>query len=136
MGPGDGVVRRREPAQDRRDEIADARVDATFVEGVATAGFELLIGGLTAWVVDAVLWVVGGVFNFFLDSTDPNVQADWFVTGTGPYATTVSIGAGLLLLFVLAGIVQGTLNGDAGDDTLVWNNGDATDVTATFEPGV
>ena len=26
-----------------------------FVEGVATAGFELLIGGLTAWVVDAVL---------------------------------------------------------------------------------
>jgi type IV secretion system protein TrbL len=85
-----------------------------FVGGVATAGFEMIIGGLVAWVVDAVVWVVGGVFNFFLDSTEPNVQADWFITGTGPYATTVSIGASLLLLFVLAGIIQGTLNGDVG----------------------
>ncbi len=80
----------------------------------ATAGFEAMIGGLTAWVVDAVVWIVGGVFNFFLDSTDPNVQADWFVTGTGPYATTASIGASLLLLFVLAGIIQGTISGDVG----------------------
>ncbi|WCO67963.1 type IV secretion system protein [Iamia majanohamensis] len=85
-----------------------------FVGDVATGGFELMIGGLVAWVVDAVIWVVGGVFNFFLDSTDPNVQADWFITGTGPYATTVSIGASLLLLFLLAGIVQGTLSGDVG----------------------
>lgn len=85
-----------------------------FVGGVATAGFELIIGGLTAWVIDAVVWVVGGVFNFFVDSTDPNVQADWFVTGDGPYATTASIGASLLLLFVLAGIIQGTLAGDVG----------------------
>jgi len=85
-----------------------------FVGGVATAGFEVIIGGLTAWIVDAVVWIVGGVFNFFLDSTDPNVQADWFVTGDGPYVTTVSIGASLLLLFVLAGIIQGTLNGDVG----------------------
>lgn len=85
-----------------------------FVGDAATAGFEVIIGGLVAWVVDAVIWVVGGVFNFFLDSTDPNVQADWFITGTGPYATTVSIGATLLLLFLLAGIVQGTLSGDVG----------------------
>lgn len=85
-----------------------------FVGGAATAGFEAIIGGLTAWVVDAVVWIVGGVFNFFLDSTDPNVQADWFLTGDGPYATTVSIGASLLLLFVLAGIIQGTLSGDVG----------------------
>lgn len=85
-----------------------------FVGGVATAGFEMIIGGLVAWIVDAVVWVVGGVFNFFIDSTDPNVQADWFLTGDGPYATTVGIGASLLLLFVLAGIVQGTLSGDVG----------------------
>lgn len=85
-----------------------------FVGGVATAGFEAIIGGLTAWIVDAVVWVVGGVFNFFLDATSPNVQADWFISGNGPYATTVSIGASLLLLFVLAGIIQGTLSGDVG----------------------
>ena len=68
-----------------------------FVGDAATEGFEMIIGGLTAWVVDAVVWVVGGVFNFFLDSTDPNVQADWFVTGDGPYATTATIGATLLV---------------------------------------
>lgn len=90
------------------DKVSD------FVGGVATAGFEVIIGGLTAWVIDAVVWVVGGVFNFFLDATDPNVQADWFITGDGPYATLVSIGAALLLVFVLAGIVQGTLSGDIG----------------------
>ncbi|MCB1258268.1 MAG: hypothetical protein KDB26_14245 [Microthrixaceae bacterium] len=85
-----------------------------FVSGTAAAGFEAVIGGLTAWIVDAVIWVVGGVFNFFLDATDPNVQADWFVTGHGPYATTAGIGASLLLLFVLAGIVQGAMSGDVG----------------------
>ncbi|MDZ7734499.1 MAG: hypothetical protein U5R31_16750 [Acidimicrobiia bacterium] len=85
-----------------------------FVEGASTAGFEMIIGGLTAWVIDAVLWVVGGVFNFFLDSTDPNVQADWFVTGDGPYATTAAIAATLLVLFVFAGITQGALVGDVG----------------------
>jgi hypothetical protein len=85
-----------------------------FVGDVATAGFEMVIGGLTAWVVDAVVWVVGGVFRFFLDSTDPNVQADWFISDGGPYATTAAIGATLLVGFVLAGIVQGVLAGDVG----------------------
>ena len=83
-----------------------------FVGGVAEAGFELVIGGLTAWVLDAVVWVVGGVFSFFLDATDPNVQADWFVGGDGPYATTAAIAATLLVGFVLAGITQGVLAGD------------------------
>lgn len=85
-----------------------------FAGDVATAGFEMVIGGLTAWILDAVVWVVGGVFHFFLDSTDPNVQADWFISGGGPYATTAAIGATLLVGFVLAGIVQGVLAGDVG----------------------
>lgn len=83
-----------------------------FVGDAATAGFEVIIGGLTAWVVDALVWIVGGVFNFFIDATDPNVQADWFVGG--PYATTAAIGATLLVGFVLAGITQGVLSGDVG----------------------
>jgi len=85
---------------------------AGFVGGAAAQGFEMVIGGLTAWMLDAVVWVVGGVFNFFLDATDPNVQADWFLHGTGPYATTVGIGAVLLVGFVLIGITQGVLAGD------------------------
>ncbi len=85
-----------------------------FVGGAAAQGLEVVIGGLTAWMLDAVVWVVGGVFNFFLDATDPNVQADWFITGTGPYATTVTVGATLLAGFVLVGITQGVLAGDVG----------------------
>lgn len=85
-----------------------------FVGGAAAQGFQMIIGGLTAWMLDAVVWVVGGVFNFFLDATDPNVQADWFLQGTGPYATTVGIGAVLLVGFVLIGITQGVLAGDVG----------------------
>jgi type IV secretion system protein TrbL len=84
------------------------------IGGAASAGFETLIGGLVAWVVDAVVWVVSGVFGFFITATDPNVQADWFIKGNGPYATTAAIGATLLVLFVFAGIVQGVLSGDVG----------------------
>jgi hypothetical protein len=85
-----------------------------FVGSAATAGFAGMIGGLTAWIVDAVVWVVGGVFGFFVNATDPNVQADWFAAGHGPYATTAGIGAVLLVGFLLAGIVQGILHGDVG----------------------
>ena len=85
-----------------------------FVGDAASEGFEAIIGGLTAWVIDAVVWVVGGVFNFFVDSTDPNVQADWFTTGDGPYATTTAIGATLLVGFTLVGITQGAIAGDVG----------------------
>jgi hypothetical protein len=85
-----------------------------FVGDAASEGFEAIIGGLTAWVIDAVVWVVGGVFNFFVDSTDPNVQADWFITGDGPYATTAAIGATLLVGFTLVGITQGVIAGDVG----------------------
>ena len=86
----------------------------SFVGDAASSGFEAMVGGLTAWVVDAVVWLVGGVFNFFLDSTDPNVQADWFITGDGPYATTAALGGVLLVVFVFAGIAQGVVNGDVG----------------------
>jgi type IV secretion system protein TrbL len=85
-----------------------------FVGDVATAGFEAIVGGLVAWVVDAVVWVVGGVFNYFIDATDPNVQADWFITGDGPYATSAAIGAMLMVGFLLAGVTQGVVTGDVG----------------------
>ncbi|MFP5376044.1 MAG: hypothetical protein ACLGIO_04575, partial [Acidimicrobiia bacterium] len=83
------------------------------VGGVAGAGLDAVLGGLTRWVVEAVVWVVGGVFSFFFDAADPDVQADWFLAGSGPYATTAGIAAVLLVGFVLVGIVQGALAGDA-----------------------
>ena len=87
---------------------------ADLVGGAVGWGFDKIITGLTGWVMGAVLWVVGGVFHFFFDVTDPNVQADWFLTGTGPFPTTLSIAAVLLVGFVLIGITQGVLAGDVG----------------------
>lgn len=85
-----------------------------FVVDAATEGFEAVLGGLVAWITDAVVWVVGGVFNFFIDSADPNVQADWFVASDGPYGTMAGVGAVLMVLFLFAGITQGVLSGDVG----------------------
>ena len=65
-------------------------------------------------MTDAVVWVVGGVFNFFIDATDPNVQADWFLAEEGPYGTMSGIGATLMAGFLLAGVTQGALSGDVG----------------------
>ncbi|MBW3642827.1 MAG: hypothetical protein KY447_07935 [Actinobacteria bacterium] len=88
------------------DEVAGVASEA------ASRGAGLVVGQLTAWMLEAVVWVVGAVFNFFLDATEPNVQADWFLRGGGPYATTVGIAGVLLVGFVLIGITQGVLGGD------------------------
>ncbi|MGH9137905.1 MAG: hypothetical protein ACRD0G_12790 [Acidimicrobiales bacterium] len=77
--------------------------------------FEKVIGGLVAWVLDGVAWVVGAVFGFIDTSTSPTVTAAWFVgdgSRPGPYKVMLSVAAALLLLFVFAGLIQGVLAGD------------------------
>jgi hypothetical protein len=79
--------------------------------------FEKVIGGLVAWVLDGVSWAVRAVFGFIDSSTSPNVAASWFVGSgdhAGPYRMMLTVAAGLLLLFVFAGIIQGVLAGDTG----------------------
>lgn len=79
--------------------------------------FEKVIGGLVAWVLDGVAWVVGAVFGFIDTSTSPAVTAAWFVgdgSRDGPYRMMVGVAASLLVLFVFAGLIQGVLNGDIG----------------------
>ena len=84
------------------------------VGGAITDSFGVVLGTLTAWVMGGLTWVVGEVFNFFLRATEPDVSAGWFAGAHGPYATTVGIGAVLLVGFVLIGITQGVLVGDVG----------------------
>jgi len=77
--------------------------------------FEKVIGGLVAWVLDGVAWVVGAVFGFIDTSTSPTLTAAWFVgdgSRDGPYRVMLSVAAALLLLFVFAGLIQGVLAGD------------------------
>lgn len=79
---------------------------------VAGAGFDVVIGGLSSWVLGAIGWIVGAVFEFFSTATSPNLEADWF--RAGPYATTTTIAAVLMVAFVFAGVIQGVLAGDTG----------------------
>ena len=80
--------------------------------GAAGSGVTGVLAGLTAWMLDAVVWVVEAVFDFFLTAADPDVRADWFAGGGGPYATTAGIAGMLLVGFVLVGLAQGVLLGD------------------------
>lgn len=83
--------------------------------GSASAqGLAVAVGGLTSWTLQATTWMVGAVFSFFSSATDPNVQADWFAAGHGPYAMTAAVGAVLLAGFLLIGITQGVLAGEVG----------------------
>lgn len=82
--------------------------------GAADAGLQGMLAGIVRWVVDAAISVSGTVFGYFTDATEPNVQADWYVAGTGPFKTTATIAATLLVLFVFIGIVQGVIAGDVG----------------------
>ena len=91
------------------DEATDAAAD------VVGWSFERVTAGLVAWVLDGVAWAVGATFGFIDASTSPNVTATWFL-GTagdpGPYRMMLTLAAGLLLVFVFAGIVQGVVSGD------------------------
>jgi len=89
------------------------------IGGAASAAlgwsFEKVIGGLVAWVLDGVTWVVGAVFGFIDTSTSPDVTAPWFLgdgTRGGPYGVMLGIAVPLLLLFVFAGLIQGVVTGD------------------------
>ena len=88
------------------DGVGDA------AERVAVGGFEGIVGSLNTWILDAVVWIAGAVFRFFVEATDPNVEAEWFAGANGPYVTTATVGATLLVAFVFAGITQGVLAGD------------------------
>ncbi|HET7487953.1 MAG TPA: hypothetical protein VFJ85_08495 [Acidimicrobiales bacterium] len=91
-------------------------VDGLKGAGAQAAGglFGSVVHGMTSWVMDAVMWVVGAVFRYLAGATGPDVRADWFLRPSGPYATMVQLAAVLLVGFVLVGITQGVLAGDVG----------------------
>ena len=92
--------------------IADA------VGGATSGGVHLIFAGVTTWVLQALEWVVGGVFNFFVHGTDPDVSAPWFSGGGGPYVTMADIAGLLMVGFLLVGI---------------FHNRDHTDVAQTAQ---
>jgi hypothetical protein len=97
--------------------IADIPVVSDIVKTAvgAPAGWawEKVTSGLTSWILGAVGYFVDGVLNFLKTAARPDVTAAWFAGSGSPYATVRTVAVTLLLGFVLLGLLQGLLAGDA-----------------------
>ncbi len=83
------------------------------LSGAAGWAFDKVAEGIANWVLGAVGFFVNGVLDFLRSSARPDVEAIWFSGANSPYATVRNIAAALLVGFVLLGLLQGLLHGDA-----------------------
>ena len=70
------------------------------------------------WLVDATLRALvdlaTAILGFFWDAAEPDVTAGWFSgERSTPYGDMVVLAAPLLVVFFLAGIIQGVVRGDS-----------------------
>lgn len=75
------------------------------------------LGKAVGWLVESILHgmveVSLAVLGFFWDAAEPDPSASWFSGGRDtPYGQMVVLAAPLLLMFFLAGVIQGALKGD------------------------
>ena len=70
-----------------------------------------------AWLVEAILGALVelsvAILGFFWDAAEPETGAAWFSGGEStPYGEMVVLAAPLLVVFFLAGVIQGVVKGD------------------------
>lgn len=90
------------------------------IDGVAGAVGDSALGiieGIMAWLVESIFGALAdlaiGLVQFFWDAAEPDVGAEWFDAGAEtPYGLMVALAAPLLVLFLLAGVIQGAVKGD------------------------
>ena len=85
-------------------QVADA------VSSMAEAFMAVLVKGVAAGA-KAMFDEVG---KFMTGATTPNVSAADFVSGDGPYHKVAAVSAALMVVFLLASVIQGTLSGEPG----------------------
>jgi len=92
----------------------------------ANAIWDQITSGLVSWVVDAIAFFVRLLLRFFEQSSTPDVLAGWFAGKSAadsgvprvaagadtPFQVVAYLALGLMLLFVLAGIIQGLAMGE------------------------
>jgi hypothetical protein len=85
-------------------QVADA------VSSMADAMMAALVKGVAAGAT-AMFAEVG---KFMTGATTPSVSAADFVSGDGPYHKVAAVSAALMVVFLLASVIQGTLSGEPG----------------------
>lgn len=81
---------------------------------VAGWGWDQIAAGIAQWILEALAAPIDGVLNFLKTSASPNMTASWFAGADSPFSAVRNLGAVLLVGFLLAGIVQGLIQGDVG----------------------
>jgi hypothetical protein len=92
----------------------------------ANAIWDQVVDGLVSWVVDSIAFFVRLLLRFFERSSTPDVLSGWFagkraaesgvpkITAGAetPFQVVAYLALGLMLLFLLAGIIQGVVMGE------------------------
>jgi len=87
------------------------------VDGIGAAsdwGWAQIATGIARWVLGAIGELIDGVLNFLKTSARPDVSDLWFSGPGSPFSSVRNVAAGLLVGFLLLGILQGVITGEVG----------------------
>lgn len=79
---------------------------------IAGWSWDQVAAGITRWVLEALTAPIDGALNFLKTSARPDLTAPWFTDAGSPFAAVRNLGAVLLVVFLLAGIIHGLIVGD------------------------
>ncbi len=94
--------------------VPGAGIIGEALDGASGWAFDKVSDGIAGWVMGAVSTFVEGAIGFLQTSARPDVEGAWFAGPGSPYATVRNIAGVLLVGFVLLGLIQGLMHGDAG----------------------
>ena len=100
-------------APSARADLPGTGIVKDVVGGATGWTFDTIAAGIAGWVLSGVSYFVNGAVDFLRTSARPDVEAIWFAGPGSPYTTVRGIAVVLLVGFVLLGVLQGLVHGDA-----------------------
>lgn len=108
-----GLVLTLATAPSARADLPGTGIVKDVIGGATGWTFGTIAAGIAEWVLGGVSYFVNGAVDFLRTSARPDVEAAWFAGPGSPYATVRGVALVLLVGFVLLGVLQGLVHGDA-----------------------
>jgi hypothetical protein len=108
-----GLVLTLASAPSARADLPGTGIVKDVIGGATGWTFGTIAAGIAEWVLGGVSYFVNGAVDFLRTSARPDVEAAWFSGPGSPYATVRGVALVLLIGFVLLGVLQGLVHGDA-----------------------
>jgi hypothetical protein len=96
-----------------RADLPGTGIVKEVIGGATGWTFDTMAAGIAGWVLGGVSYFVNGAVDFLRTSARPDVEAVWFAGPGSPYAVVRDVAVVLLIGFVLLGLLQGLVHGDA-----------------------